>query len=154
MGSARADGKTMGTTRSVPAILVVAHGNLAAELVASAAMIAGDVEDVVPVSLAVGERPEDLSGKIASALERLGPGRPAVLLVDLFGGSPATAAAQLLERYPSLEIVTGVNLPMLLELLLTREGEDAAALASSAARSGQEGVVNVRGRLRAEGILS
>ena len=143
------------TSQSQPAlVLVVAHGGLASALVETAAMIAGEDEGVVPISLAVGERPDDLSAKIVEALERYGRGRPALLMVDLFGGSPATAAAQLLGQYPGLEIVTGVNLPMLLETLLSREREDLQSLASSGSQRGRDGIVNVRERLRAQGVLS
>jgi mannose/fructose-specific phosphotransferase system component IIA len=59
----------MTDTGAMPAILVVAHGKLASELVASVAMIAGDAEDVVPISLAPGERPEDLCASVVVRAE-------------------------------------------------------------------------------------
>ncbi len=136
----------------LPLVLVVGHGALATALVETAAMIAGEEPDVVPIALAVGERPEVMVERIGEVLGRH-PGRAALVLVDLFGGSPATAAAQLLGQDPSLQIVTGANLPMLLETLMQRERGDTPALAALAAQGGAEGIVNVRERLSEQGLL-
>ena len=135
-----------------PLILVVGHGDLAAGLVASAEMILGATEGLIPVALRPGESPEAVTAAIAAATAGHA-GRPRLILVDLFGGSPATASARLLEGDPSLEIVTGVNLPMLLETILQRGRRDVRSLASHAAASGHQGIVEVAGKLRAEGIL-
>ncbi len=145
-------GRSRVSTAESPVVLVLAHGSLAGALVETAAMIAGDEPDVVPISLAAGERPEVLAGRITEALDRY-PGRSALLLVDLFGGSPATAAAQLLGQYPALQVVTGVNLPMLLETLLNRERGDTQSLAALATQGGEQGIVNVRERLSDQGLL-
>ena len=129
-----------------PLVVIVGHGGLPAAHLATVEMLMGEAEGTVAIGLEAGQTPEDLVARVTHELDAE-PGRPCLLLVDLFGGSPATAVAGLFERYANLEIVTGLNLPMLLEVLLRRAGTDACALATLAAAAGQSGVINVRERL-------
>ena len=98
------------------AVIVAAHGHLAEGLVASSAMIAGPQEDLVAVTFDPSEDPDDLLTKYASAVEA-SPSEEFLFLVDLLGGSPYNAAARFAATRPDADVVTGVNLPMLVEVL-------------------------------------
>jgi mannose PTS system EIIA component len=141
-----------------PLVVVLAHGPLARSLVDTARMIIGECEGLLPLALEEGEAPAALQQRLADVLARHAIDRPALLLVDLFGGSPSTIAAQaLIEHDAAVEaavaVVTGVNLPMLLETLMSRKGKDVQALAELAAQSGRDGIVITRERLREQGLL-
>ena len=119
-------------------IVIVAHGDLARALLETAELIAGELERVEGVPFAAEESPDSLYGKVLEALERFGD--EAILLADLPGGTPANVCARVaMER--GCQAVTGVNLPMLIETVLSRDDESAIALAQTALQAGQEGLV-------------
>jgi mannose/fructose/sorbose-specific phosphotransferase system IIA component len=122
-------------------IIIVTHGRLASALIETSRMIMGEQQDLYAVELEEGQSPEDLRDRVEALL-----GEKTLILTDLFGASPFNVSIKLLDR---AEVVTGANLPMLLELLANRDLEvsDAAVLAES---SGREGVTNVRARLSAK----
>lgn len=122
------------------AVIVAAHGRLAEGLVASSAMIAGPQEDLVSVTFEQSEGPDDLLAKYAAAVEG-SPSDQYLLLVDLLGGSPCNAAARFAAERDDADVVTGVNLPMLIEVLGRRMvGADLAELVEVARTSGANGV--------------
>ncbi|WP_315501324.1 PTS sugar transporter subunit IIA [Actinomyces radicidentis] len=122
------------------AVIVAAHGRLAEGLVASSAMIAGPQEDLVSVTFEQSEGPDDLLAKYAAAVEG-SPSGQYLLLVDLLGGSPYNAAARFAAERDDADVVTGVNLPMLIEVLGRRMvGADLAELVEVARTSGANGV--------------
>lgn len=122
------------------AVIVAAHGRLAEGLVASSAMIAGPQEDLVPVTFEQSEGPDDLLAKYAAAVEG-SPSDQYLLLVDLLGGSPYNAAARFAAERDDADVVTGVNLPMLIEVLGRRMvGADLAELVEVARTAGSNGV--------------
>ncbi len=123
-------------------ILIVTHGDLGEALVRAAEMITGPQPDLLALSLWPEESPAALHEKLADALQRLGD-RPSLVLVDLLGGTPFNVVARHLPER-NLACVTGVNLPMLLDLLTVRdEGLSPAELAARAVRSGHEGLRSV-----------
>ncbi len=101
-------------------IVVVTHGNLAAELVNAARTIVGDIPRIASVS--IGWTDDMLSAReaIERALAEVG-GEEALILTDMFGGTPTNVSLPFLS--PRVEIVTGVNLPMLIKLSSLREGD-------------------------------
>ena len=101
------------------AVIVAAHGHLAEGLIASSAMIVGPQEDAVAVTFDPSEGPDDLLAKYAAATDA-SPSTEYLLLVDLFGGSPYNAAARFAAPREDADVVTGVNLPMLVEVLARR----------------------------------
>lgn len=122
------------------AVIVAAHGRLAEGLVASSAMIAGPQEDLVSVTFEQSEGPDDLLAKYAAAVEG-SPSDQYLLLVDLLGGSPYNAAARFAAERDDADVVTGVNLPMLIEVLGRRMvGADLAELVEVARTAGANGV--------------
>lgn len=102
------------------AILVGTHGKFAEELVATAKMVGGDAPNLRAVTLLPGEGPDDVYAKYQAALEELDTSGGVIFLNDLFGGSPYNAALRLAANNADYRIVTGVNLPMLLELSTTQ----------------------------------
>lgn len=101
-------------------IVVITHGALAQELVAAARMIVGELPNTAAVSIGWGEDPGAARRAIEAALTQVG-GEEVLILTDMFGGTPTNLSLPFLSR--RVEIVTGVNLPMLIKLTGLRQGE-------------------------------
>jgi PTS system mannose-specific IIA component len=100
-------------------IVVVTHGALAGELVNAARTIVGDIPRIAAVSIGWSDDVSAAREAIARALEDVG-GEPSLILTDMFGGTPTNVSLPFLS--PGVEIVTGVNLPMLIKVTSLREG--------------------------------
>ena len=121
-------------------ILLVTHGGLAAELKAAAQTIQPDIEQIVAVSLDWSQVGEDASRRIAEGLEEADAGDGAIILTDMFGGTPTNLTLPFLKR-DRVEIVTGVNLPMLLKCAaLQRSGKPVVEIAHVAKDRGQRSI--------------
>jgi PTS system mannose-specific IIA component len=96
-------------------VLIVTHGNLGRELINAAEMIKGRLEGVVFVSVETAHGVEDLKKEITAAIKKVDTGDGVMILTDLFGGTPSNISLSFL-REGKVEVVTGVNLPMLLKL--------------------------------------
>ena|SRR5688572_9457162 len=101
-------------------IIVVTHGNLAGELVNAARTIVGDIPKIAAVSMGWADDMAVAHDAIAAALLEVGA-EGALILTDMFGGTPTNVSLPFLS--PRVEIVTGVNLPMLIKLTSLREGD-------------------------------
>jgi PTS system mannose-specific IIA component len=105
-------------------VVVVTHGQLATELVNSAEMIVGDLPHFVAVSLGwhddVDHQREEIGRAIGRVQASAGDGAGVLVLSDMFGGTPTNLAVTFVS--PDVEVVTGVNLPMLIKL--ARPGQD------------------------------
>lgn len=108
-------------------IIVGTHGHFAEELVKTCAMICGKPENLATVTLVPGEGPEDLAVKYQKAIDSLDTKNGVIILNDLFGGSPYNAACRVAMNDENCGIVTGVSLPMLIEVISYRlcNGENA-----------------------------
>lgn len=95
--------------------VVVTHGNLATELVSAAEIIVGDIHHVTAISIGWHDDVDTAREQIGKAIERVNQGAGVVVLTDMFGGTPTNLASTFLGRAP-IEVVTGVNLPMILRL--------------------------------------
>jgi len=95
--------------------VVVTHGNLATELVSAAETIVGDIHHVTAISIGWHDDVETAREQIGKAIERVNQGSGVVVLTDMFGGTPTNLASTFLGRAP-IEVVTGVNLPMILRM--------------------------------------
>lgn len=98
-------------------IIVGTHGHLAEELVKTCAMICGQPDKLRTVTLIPGEGPDDLNIKYEQAIKELGIENGIIILNDLFGGSPYNAACRIAAADERCGVVTGVNLPMLIEVI-------------------------------------
>ena len=118
-------------------IVIAAHGHLAEELANTARQIVGELPHVSTCSVAPGASSEELREHICAAVNAVDGGDGVLVLADLFGGSPCTQSLMLCQKQ-HLEVLTGVNLPMLLKAnslrlaLPTRLRELARALAQYA----------------------
>jgi mannose PTS system EIIA component len=101
-------------------IVVVTHGQLAAELVNAARTIVGEIPRIAAVSIGWSDDMTAAREAIEHALAEVGS-EGTLVLTDMFGGTPTNVALPFLS--PQVEIVTGVNLPMLIKLTSLREGE-------------------------------
>ena len=123
-------------------IIVGTHGIFAQELVKSCEMICGEQKNVRAVTLVPGEGPDDLVKKYEAAIAELDCEGGVLFLNDLFGGSPYNAACRLVISNENYGIVTGVNLPMLIEMCsaqLMDDGSDIKALMEKAVEAGKNG---------------
>ena len=99
-------------------IVVVTHGQLASELVQAARTIVGEIPQIAPVSIGWSDDVPAAREAIGKAISSVG--RPVLILTDMFGGTPTNVSLPFLSE--DVEIVTGVNLPMLIKLTGRREG--------------------------------
>jgi PTS system mannose-specific IIA component len=101
-------------------IVVVTHGRLAEELVNAARTIVGDIPAIRAVSMGWADDVSVARAEIEKALAEVGEAG-ALILTDMFGGTPTNVSLPVLSS--RVEIVTGVNLPMLIKLTSLREGD-------------------------------
>jgi PTS system mannose-specific IIA component len=138
-------------------VVVVTHGQLATELVNSTEMIVGDLARFAAVSIGWHDDVDRAKEEIGRAIERVrtsagGDGGEAsagaLVLTDLFGGTPANLAVTFVS--PAVEVITGVNLPMLIKLARTPEHANLQALAREMREVGQNAIWVASDLLRAE----
>ncbi|SFW92186.1 PTS sugar transporter subunit IIA [Amycolatopsis australiensis] len=123
---------------SVP-IVLAGHGRLPSGVGEAAEMILGPQSRLKVCELSPRDSPEEFGVRL---LALLGDATEALVLADLHGGSPFNAVRALAATRPGLQLVSGLNLPMLLEVLLHTTG-DVAELAGVARAAGRDGVVDV-----------
>lgn len=97
------------------AIIIGTHGNFSEELVCSSEMIFGKQSNVGYITFKQGEGLEELAAKYSVAMDQLYTDDGVLFMVDLFGGSPYNAASMIALENENMDVVTGVNLPMLIE---------------------------------------
>jgi len=120
-------------------LLVVSHGKLAEELVNALRTIVGPVEALEAVSIGWNDAVDQTTRRIEEAVRRVDSGQGVLLLTDMFGGTPTNLALSLHEE-DRVEIVTGVNLPMLIKFANLREQLDLKAAARRIAEQGREAI--------------
>ena len=109
-------------------VVVVTHGQLAIELVNAAEMIVGELPQFTAVSIGWHDEVNDARDEIAQAIERVRSDSGVLLLTDMFGGTPSNLGMTFLETN-RLEVITGVNLPMLIKLASLRSSLDLLSVA-------------------------
>ena len=109
-------------------VVVVTHGQLATELVNAAEMIVGDLPQFTAVSIGWHDDVNDARGDIVQAIERVRGEEGVLILTDMFGGTPSNIGMTFLEK-DRIEVITGVNLPMLIKLASLRKSSDLLAVA-------------------------
>jgi len=130
-------------------VVVATHGKLAEEMIRTAEAVVGPLEQVAAVSV-VATSP-DMRGDLKQAIQRVDQGEGVLLLTDLLGGSPTNLCVSFLTER-KVEVVTGVNLPMLLKLSgLRASGKPIAQIANDLAEAGQRSIGHVSKSLRSLG---
>ncbi len=109
-------------------MLVITHQRLAEEFIATAELIVGKIENCVGLSLDPDLPVDDLRRQIDEAMDKVNDGDGVIVLTDMFGGTPSNLSLSFLNE-EGIEVVTGVNLPMLLKLAQSREGHKVDELA-------------------------
>ncbi|MFQ0973594.1 PTS sugar transporter subunit IIA [Gilliamella sp. CG35] len=103
------------------AVLVSTHGTMANSLIETAEMICGKQTQCEAVSFLMGQSLDDFQQQIEQKLAMLTKSGSVILcLVDLKGGTPFNTLVKLIPNYPTMEIITGVNIPMLLTTFMLR----------------------------------
>ena len=122
-------------------IIVAAHGESAPALLKTAGMILGNFENVHPVTFLPGQGPEDLVEEYTRIVEA-SEAEETLLLVDLFGGSPYNAGAQFAATREGVDVVSGVNVPMLIEVISGADRKNATlkSLVAKAHKAGTKGI--------------
>ncbi len=122
-------------------IVLVSHGDLGDALIQATEMITGPIEHLFSVPLLPDESPEGFEKKLATTLREI-EGQEMLVLIDLLGGTPYNVAARYVLK-GNVECVTGVNLPMLLELVTSRDNVSLPELAGVIAQVGREAIENL-----------
>jgi PTS system mannose-specific IIA component len=121
-------------------VIIGTHGMFSEEILKSAEMIFGKQENVGIVTFKPGEGIEDLVEKYNKLISELDCADGVLFMVDLFGGSPFNAASIIAMKHDNMEIVAGVNLPMILETLGSRDFSSLSELLAIAENSGKEAI--------------
>ncbi|MDD5244800.1 MAG: PTS sugar transporter subunit IIA [Syntrophorhabdaceae bacterium] len=120
-------------------LVVAAHFNLAREMVAATELIVGKQKQFTYVDIFPDEDVEVIKGRIVSAIKDTSAGDGVIILTDMFGGTPSNISLSFLEE-GKIEVVAGVNLPMLIKLATYREGKSIDELAGFITQYGQKNI--------------
>jgi PTS system mannose-specific IIA component len=119
--------------------VIVTHGHLASELLAAAEMIVKDVSHITAVSIGWHDDVEAAQDEVERSITRVSEGCGVLILTDMFGGTPTNIASMFLAE-GKVEVVTGVNLPMVIKLASQAGAESLAEVARRVRDQGQEGI--------------
>ncbi|MGX1498874.1 PTS sugar transporter subunit IIA [Roseibium aggregatum] len=118
-------------------LVLVTHGRLAEEFKAALEHVVGPQEQVETISIGPDDDMEQRRQDILAAVEAANSGQGVVLLTDMFGGTPSNLAISVMDG-KSVEVVAGVNLPMLIKLASVRGDRELAAAVDEARQAGQK----------------
>jgi PTS system mannose-specific IIA component len=121
---------------AVVGIVLVSHGQMAEGMIDAARMIVGEQQGVTAVTLRESDGIESLTERVAAAVQQVDSGDGVLILVDVFGASPFNCSARVAMQRGKVEVITGMSLPMLLELMVQREGQGLTALTQLARDAG------------------
>jgi PTS system mannose-specific IIA component len=119
--------------------VIITHGQLANELVAAAEAVVGDLTHIRAVSIGWHDDVEIAKQEISRAISEVESGFGVLLLTDMFGGTPTNIAAMFLEEGKN-EVVTGVNLPMVIKLATAADRSNLSELARTVKEQGKESI--------------
>ena len=116
--------------------LVVTHGRLGQELVSAAQAIVGEISYIAAVSIGWNDDVDESKKKIEQAVAEVDQGKGVILLTDMFGGTPSNLSFPLLKKN-ELDIVTGVNLPMVIKVANQSGTDSLSELVTKVKKQGQ-----------------
>jgi PTS system mannose-specific IIA component len=120
-------------------VVLVTHPNLGEEFVRSAELICGKFPNLATVSIDTRKEVEELRREIAVAIKSVDLGKGVLILTDMFGGTPSNMSLAFLQE-DRVEVLTGLNLPMLIKISNCREGRSLKELAKLAKEGGQRNI--------------
>lgn len=134
---------------NLPGILLLSHGPFAVSLVETAGMLFGEIENLAAYSLEPGDDIDKYREAFVEMIEAFPEG--SLIMVDLFGGTPCNQVMRYIqETEKPLEIAAGMNLPMLINAVMSREAMSGKEFTLDAVENGKSGVL----RVDVEGFLS
>ena len=119
--------------------VIVTHGQLATELLAAAEMIIGPIAHIAAISIGWHDDVDLARDEIEAAIARVSEGGGVLILTDMFGGTPTNIASMFFVE-GEVEVVTGVNLPMVIKLASQTETETLATVAARVRDQGQQAI--------------
>lgn len=117
-------------------LIVVTHGRLAEEFVSAMEHVVGKQDAIATICIGPNDDMEERRQDIADAIDKVDTGTGAILLTDLFGGTPSNLAISLLQQGRT-EVIAGINLPMLIRLAGARKELPLGQAASAAREAGR-----------------
>ncbi len=130
---------------NLPVIVLLSHGPLAEALLESARLIAGDIENAAYLCLEEGDNPQDFKKEIEKLLNSFTQRK--LVMVDLLGGTPCNSFVSVVNSLKSEVLaVSGMNLPMLLEVVGSRKSMTDTELSNCAQETGKESICNINER--------
>lgn len=120
-------------------LILVTHAGLAGALLKSAEMIVGSIECCEKVEVGTTDIPDEIMSKVVAAVEKTS-GDGAIIMTDLFGGTPSNMAMSFLKD-GQVEVVTGANLPMVVEFCSKRNRLGVSELAAEIQKCGRESII-------------
>ena len=129
-------------------LVLVTHGKLAQEFVAAMEHVIGPQEQVEAVCIGPDDDMEQRRSDIMSSVGRVDSGEGVVLLTDMFGGTPSNLAISIMDK-AKVEVIAGLNLPMLIKLASVRNTEPLDAAVAAAQEAGAK-YINVASKLLGE----
>ncbi len=121
--------------------VVISHGHIGIELVKAAQSIVKEANPMMGVAIQHDESVDQIRSKIEKAIQEVDRGHGVLLLTDMFGGTPSNLALSFLKE-GSIEVVTGVNLPMLIKLASYREETPISEVAAFIRNYGQKNIAH------------
>ena len=129
-------------------MVLVTHGRLAAEFIAALEHVVGPQRNIAAVCIGPEDDMERRRQDILRAIAEVDAGKGVVLLTDMFGGTPSNLAISVMDK-AKVEVIAGINLPMLIKLASLRETESLAAAVRGAQEAGRK-YINVASQLLAD----
>ncbi len=122
-------------------VFIITHGNFGIELLKSVEMIMGEQKDATALGLKLGDSVDNLRSKAEDIItENQMANKDIIILVDILGGSPSNIALYMLKKYININLITGVNMLMLIEIFQSREVKGTDELLEKAIDSSIDGI--------------
>lgn len=129
-------------------IILACHGDAALGMLSAAEMICGKQNNITALSLRPGMSAEQFGKLINDAVKQLGLQDEALVFTDFIGGTPSNQALRQLLYKENIEIITGLNLPMLLDAIFSRNEKTAGEMAKHCVNSGIQGVADLKANIK------
>ena len=126
-------------------LVLVTHGNLANEFISAMQHVVGKQEQVAPVCIGPEDDMEMRRAEILKKVEEVNDGAGVVVLTDMFGGTPSNLAISIMDR-AKVEIIAGMNLPMLIKIASLRKEKDLKGTVEGAQETGKK-YINIASQL-------
>ncbi len=128
-------------------LVLVTYGRLAEEMISATEHVVGAQRNIRAICIGSDDDMEQRRSDIVQAVSEVDDGDGVILLIDMFGGTPSNLAISIMDK-PNVEVIAGVNLPMLIRLASARESESLADAVASAQEAGRK-YINVASALLA-----